>query len=96
MEAVAAHSAFILDSGMFSAIRYMWTASKGYRLRPWKSPYLRWRLETYFGPQAADPGAAKFFSLMWRQRKQMARFLRWADERRIEQQKRTRSPAQGV
>lgn len=81
---------------MLGAMKYMWTASKGYRLRPWRSPYLRWRLETYFGPQAADPGAAKFFSLMWRERKQMARFLRWVEERRIEQHKRATRHSEGV
>ena len=30
-------------------IRFLWIASRGYRLRPWDSPYLRWRIETYAG-----------------------------------------------
>ena len=26
--------------------------TRGYRLRPWRSPYLRWRIETYWGLHA--------------------------------------------
>ena len=37
-------------------IGYMWRASRGYRLRPWRSPYLRWRIETYWGLHAETIG----------------------------------------
>ena len=67
---------------MLNAIRYYWIISKGYRLWPWKSPYIQWRLETFFGHEAADLNAGKFFHLMWRERARMARFLRWVGERR--------------
>jgi hypothetical protein len=67
---------------MFRALRYYWVASSGYRLCPWKSPYLRWRLETFLGKEAAEPGARKFFQLCWRERKRLNSFLRWAEERR--------------
>ena len=70
---------------MLSALRYYWISAKGYRLRPWQSPYLRWRLETFFGKEAAELDAGKFFRLLWREREQMRRFLEWADERRREQ-----------
>lgn len=70
---------------MFSAIRYYWVTAKGYRLRPWKSPYIRWRLETFFGKEAEDVDAGRFFQLLWRQRGQLRRFLKWAEERRQEQ-----------
>jgi hypothetical protein len=66
---------------MFNALRYYWITTKGYRLRPWKSPYIQWRLETFFGKQAADLDARKFFALMWRERARMERFLDWVDER---------------
>jgi len=33
-------------------LRFLWRASRGYRLRPWNSPYLRWRIETYSGLHA--------------------------------------------
>jgi len=70
---------------MLSALRYYWISAKGYRLRPWQSPYLRWRLETFFGKEVAELDAGKFFRLLWRERGRMRRFLEWADERRREQ-----------
>ncbi len=73
---------------MLSALRYFWVAAKGYRLKPWKSPYLRWRLETYFGKEAAELDAGKFFRVLWRERAQFKRFLAWANQRRREQRAR--------
>ena len=67
---------------LLSALRYYWIVSKGYRLRPWQSPYIRWRMETFFGERAADLDARTFFRLLWRERAQLSRFLHWADERR--------------
>lgn len=67
---------------MLNALRYYWIVAKGYRLRPWDSPYLRWRLETYFGKQAHDIDRAAFVRLMWRERVQMQKFLSWVGERR--------------
>jgi hypothetical protein len=61
--------------------RYYWSVSRGYRLRPWKSPYLRWRMETFFG-RKAPAGASRFFSLLWRERRRLREFLAWADEYR--------------
>jgi hypothetical protein len=65
---------------MFRALRYYWTTAKGYRLRPWRSPYIRWRMETFFGGEAEPLGAARFFRLMWRERRRLGEFLRWAEE----------------
>jgi hypothetical protein len=70
---------------MLNALRYYWIIAAGYRLRPWASPYLRWRLETFFGGEAADLDAGKFFGLMWRERARMERFLDWVGDRRREQ-----------
>jgi hypothetical protein len=70
---------------MLSALRYYWIVAAGYRLRPWASPYLQWRLETFFGADAADLDAGKFFSLMWSERARLERFLEWVGERRREQ-----------
>jgi hypothetical protein len=67
---------------MLNALRYYWIIAKGYRLRPWDSPYIRWRLETYFGKEAAEMDRAKFMNLMWRERVRMRRFLKWVGERR--------------
>ena len=36
-------------------LRVAWRLARGYRLCPWRSPYLRWRIETYCGnPCRAD------------------------------------------
>lgn len=67
---------------MLNALRYYWVISKGYRLCPWKSPYIQWRLETFFGKDAADLDAGKFFALMWRERARMEKFLAWVGVRR--------------
>lgn len=67
---------------ILTALRYYWITSKGYRLRPWASPYIRWRLETFFGGDMHALGAAAFFSLGWRERKRFWRFLEWTAERR--------------
>jgi len=73
---------------MFEALRYYWVAASGYRLCPWKSPYLRWRLETFVGKEAADLDAAKFFRICWRERSRLRSFLNWAAERRAAQRRR--------
>jgi hypothetical protein len=72
---------------MFNFLRYYWSAAKGYRLTPWKSPYLRWRFETFLGPEAAEMDARKFFQLAWKYREQMERFTEWAAERREAQRR---------
>ena len=61
-------------------LEFLWQASKGYRLRPWRSPYLRWRIETYWGWHADKITLRDFWRFAWSQRHSLARFLRWADE----------------
>jgi hypothetical protein len=70
---------------MFTGLRYYWVTAKGYRLRPWRSPYLHWRLETYLGKQAAGMDARAFVALMWCERRRMKLFLDWVAERRRDQ-----------
>jgi hypothetical protein len=65
---------------LFTALSYYWTASKGYRLRPWRSPYIRWRMETFFGREAEPLDARRFFHLLWHERQRLAEFLRWTRE----------------
>ena len=60
-------------------LRYLWNAARGYRLRPWRSPYLRWRIETYWGLPAENIGFREFWSFTWKQRRDLLRFLRWAE-----------------
>ena len=61
---------------MFGAI---WRLSKGYRLSPWRSPYLRWRIETYQGWHAERITGGDFWKFAWRNRRELIRFLHWAD-----------------
>jgi hypothetical protein len=75
---------------MLSAFRYYWITAKGYRLRPWASPYLRWRLETFFGGDMHALGPGQFFHLLWRERARFKRFLAWVDERQQAQSPRSR------
>ncbi len=59
--------------------RFLWKASRGYRLAPWRSPYLRWRIETFWGLRADEITFAGFWSFVWRQRRDLLRFLRWVE-----------------
>ena len=61
-------------------LRYYWKVSRGYRLRPWESPYLRWRMETFFGPEAEPATASHFLSLLWRERRRLREFIAWTDQ----------------
>ncbi len=57
----------------------LWRMSKGYRLCPWRSPYLRWRIETYWGWHAEQITPRQFWQFLWTRRADLWRFLRWAD-----------------
>lgn len=63
-------------------IRFLWSATRGYRLAPWRSPYLRWRLETYSGKKADTLKAKDFGELLWGERGQVLRFSRWLRDMR--------------
>jgi hypothetical protein len=57
--------------------RLLWVASRGYRFRPWESPYLRWRIETYSGIPADSITAQTFFRFVWSERKSLLEYLLW-------------------
>ena len=63
---------------MWNALSFYWIAAAGYRLHPWDSPYLRWRLETYWGVHADQIGFADFWHFIWQHRRDLTRFLSWA------------------
>jgi hypothetical protein len=44
-------------------------------------------METFFGKEAAAEGPGTFFRLLWRERKRLQRFSKWAEERRREMQR---------
>jgi hypothetical protein len=66
---------------MLTALRYYWITAKDHRLRPWASPYIRWRLETFFGGDMHALGPSEFFRLIWSERKQLSQFVAWVAER---------------
>jgi hypothetical protein len=58
-------------------LRFLWNATRGHRLAPWRSPYLRWRIETYTGIKMQSIGFLEFFGFTWRERVELFRFLKW-------------------
>jgi hypothetical protein len=60
-------------------LRFLWKATRGHRLRPWRSPYLLWRIETWSGLHADRIGFREFWLFTWKHRRDLLRFLRWAD-----------------
>ena len=63
-------------------VRMLWTLTRGYHLCPWRSPYLRWRIETYSGMHAETLTFGQFWSFAWQRRRDLLRYLRWADRMR--------------
>jgi hypothetical protein len=68
------------DDRMRNKIRFLWNATRGHRLAPWRSPYLLWRIETYTGVKMKQIGFLEFWEFMWRERNELLRFLRWTGE----------------
>ena len=61
----------------------LWRLTAGYRLRPWRSPYLRWRMETYWGMHAAEITFVRFWAFAWKRRRELTQYLRWAEQMRM-------------
>lgn len=61
-------------------LRFLWVATRGYRLQPWNSPYLRWRIETYSGIPAESITRESFMSFVWRERGSLWQYLRWVGD----------------
>ena len=70
------------DRPVWNLLKFYWLASRGYRLRPWRSPYIQWRFETFLGTEATNLDARKFFQLSWKYRLRLKSFSDWAAERR--------------
>ena len=58
-------------------LKFLWIATRGYRFRPWESPYLRWRIETYSGIPADSITRESFFHFIWAERHSLWQYLRW-------------------
>ena len=77
---------------MISEIAVAFRLAKGYRSRPWQSPYLRWRLETWSGLHADKITAAVFVGFVWQHRADLWRYLRWAAVNKADTRAKTSTP----
>ncbi|MGA2103000.1 MAG: hypothetical protein ABSG34_17965 [Candidatus Sulfotelmatobacter sp.] len=70
----------VMMDRMRTKLRFLWNATKGHRLAPWRSPYLLWRIETYTGVKMTQIGFLEFWEFVWRERNELWRFLKWTGE----------------
>jgi hypothetical protein len=73
---------------LIAALRFLWNATRGHRLAPWRSEFLRWRVETYSGKRAETLTAKSVLGFMWATRGELLRFLMWTGE--LEREARTK------
>jgi hypothetical protein len=62
---------------MFAPLRFLWNATRGHRLTPWRSEYLRWRVETFSGKPAETLTARDVMAFFWHSRWELLGFLIW-------------------
>jgi hypothetical protein len=67
-------------STLFGALRFLWNATRGHRFAPWRSEFLRWRVETYSGKSAETLKARDVFGFMWDSRWELLNFLFWTGQ----------------
>jgi hypothetical protein len=73
---------------MFGAFKFIWNATRGHRFAPWRSEFLRWRVETYSGKPAESLSARDIFSFFWESKWELLNFLQWTGEVRREARRR--------
>lgn len=62
---------------MLAPLRFIWNATRGHRLAPWRSEYLKWRVETYSGKKAETLTSRDIFSFLWESKWELLSFLMW-------------------
>ncbi len=62
---------------MLAPLRFIWNATRGHRLAPWRSEYLKWRVETYSGKKAETLSTKDIFEFMWASKWELMSFLLW-------------------
>jgi hypothetical protein len=77
---------------MGNVLRFVLNATRGHRLAPWRSPYLRWRIETYTGLKMHKIGFFAFWAFVWRERRELTHFLKWTAEMRNYARPRPKNP----
>jgi hypothetical protein len=73
---------------LFASLRFLWNATRGHRLAPWRSDYLRWRVETFSGRKAETLTARDVLGFLWTTRWELLSFLAWTGEVEREARKR--------
>jgi hypothetical protein len=73
---------------VFAPLRFIWNATRGHRLAPWRSEFLRWRVETYSGKRAEDLKTRDVFGFLWSSRWELLSFLIWTGRMEKEARKR--------
>ncbi len=62
---------------MFAPLRFIWNATRGHRFAPWRSEFLRWRVETYSGKPAETLKTRDVLGFIWNERWELLSFLVW-------------------
>ena len=62
---------------MPNALSFLWNATRGHRLRPWRSEYIKWRIETYSGMKAETMSARDVMRFAWKEKRALLQFLVW-------------------
>jgi hypothetical protein len=62
---------------MLAPLRFLWNATRGHRLAPWRSEYLHWRVETYSGKQAETLTTRDVLGFLWTSRWELLAYLAW-------------------
>jgi hypothetical protein len=62
---------------IFAPIRFLWNATRGHRLTPWRSEFFRWRVETYSGMKAETMTTRDVMGFVWNSRWELLGFLFW-------------------
>jgi hypothetical protein len=62
---------------LLAPLRFIWNATRGHRLTPWRSEYLRWRVETYSGQRAETLTSKSIFKFVWASKWELMSFLVW-------------------
>jgi len=61
-------------------LRFLWNATKGHHLAPWRSLYLLWRIETYTGVKMTQIGSWSSGSSAGGNAGASGVFLKWTGE----------------
>jgi hypothetical protein len=62
---------------VLAPIRFLWNATRGHRLAPWRSEYMRWRVETYSGMKAETLTSRDVLGFLWNSRWEFLSYLGW-------------------